>query len=248
MLTVYLVVGMLVLLACLRAPLSRLAGIRLRHVWLLWVALADQIVVISVVPDANPTVLAAAHNASYAIAGVWLVVNRHLPGIAMIGLGGALNGLCIVLNGGTLPASGTALRAAGHSADPGEFTNSQVLTDPRLPWLGDIFATPAWLPGNNVFSVGDIAIWIGIVLFLWRTCWSRLHPAPPVRRRDRHAAPAGVAGAPAVAPSGGAPPAAPAGVEPVADAPAPGDTAALPLTTPGDTAALPLTTPGPPRG
>ncbi|GIE94463.1 DUF5317 domain-containing protein [Paractinoplanes rishiriensis] len=183
MLTVYLCVGTLLVLAVLRAPLSRLATLRIRHVWLLWAALADQILVISVVPDADATALAVAHIASYVMAGAWVIANRHLPGVLLIGFGGGLNGLTISLNGGTLPASESALRAVGRATETGDFTNSGVLADPKLPWLGDVFATPAWLPGNNVFSVGDVVIWVGIVLFLWRTCKSAVRPLP--RHADR---------------------------------------------------------------
>lgn len=193
MLTVYLVVGMLVVLACTGPrQLIRLATLRIRHVWLLWLALADQIVVISVVPESNATVLAIAHIASYLMAGGWLVVNSHLPGGPLIGLGGALNGIVITLNGGTLPASESAVRAAGQVADTGQFTNSQVLADPALPWLGDVFATPAWVPGQNVFSVGDLVIWIGLMIFLWRTCRPGVRPMrrharrPPVGYQGRH--------------------------------------------------------------
>lgn len=189
MLTVYLGVAMLVLVACTGAPISRLALIRIRHVWLLWAALADQIVIISVLPESNATVLALAHIASYAAAGVWLFANR-LHGGRLIGLGGGLNGLVISLNGGTLPASASAVRAAGQAADTGQFTNSEVLAHPRLAWLGDVFATPAWVPGHNVFSVGDVAIWVGLVIFIWRTCRVSTKPLP------RHAVrpPAGYAG------------------------------------------------------
>jgi hypothetical protein len=189
MLTVYLGVAMLVVVACTGAPLSRLATIRLRRVWLLWLALADQIVVISVLPEANATALAVAHIASYVLAGAWLVANRGVPGMRLIGLGGGLNGLAIAVNGGTLPASASAVQAAGQVADTGKFTNSQVLADPRLAWLGDVFATPTWVPGNNVFSVGDVAIWVGLMVLLWRTCRSAppRHARPPVPIwRDTH--------------------------------------------------------------
>jgi uncharacterized protein DUF5317 len=193
-LTVYLVVGMLLALAATGPrQLIRLATIRIRHVWLLWLALADQIVVISIVPESNATVLAAAHIASYLMAGAWLVANSHLPGGWLIGLGGGLNGMVITLNGGTLPASESAVRAAGQVADTGQFTNSQVLTDPVLPWLGDAFATPAWIPGQNVFSVGDVLIWAGLMIFLWRTCRPGGRPMPrhamrgPVGYQGRHA-------------------------------------------------------------
>ena len=194
MLTVYIGVAMLIVVACTGAPLMRLATIRIRHVWLLWAALADQVVVISVLPDSNATVLAAAHVASYVAAGAWLVANRRLHGLWLIGIGGGLNGLVIFLNGGTLPASASAVEQAGQSADPGRFTNSEVLAHPRLAWLGDAFATPAWLPGHNVFSVGDVAIWVGLMIFLWRTCKAVIKPFPrhagwsPVSYDGRHTA------------------------------------------------------------
>src|SRR3954453_5679794 len=96
---------MLLVVAATGAPLKRLTRLRLRHVWLLWIALIDQVLVISIIPDTHPTALAAAHIASYAVAAVCLVVNRRIPGIWLIGAGGLLNGVTITLNGGTLPAS-----------------------------------------------------------------------------------------------------------------------------------------------
>lgn len=179
MLTVYIGVVMLAVVACTGAPLARLARIRIRHVWLLWLALIDQIVVISILPDSHPSVLAVAHIVSYLLAAGCLVVNRDLPGGWLIGAGGALNGLVITLNGGTLPASGAAVRASGRAIDAEHFNNSAVLEHPRLAMLGDVFATPAWLPGHNVFSVGDLAIWVGLAWLLWRTCRPRNPPHVP---------------------------------------------------------------------
>jgi hypothetical protein len=193
-LTVYLGLALLLVVACTGGSPARLATIRFRRVWLLWLALADQIVVISVLPGSNATALAVADIASYLVAGAWVAANRQLPGILSIGLGGGLNGLTIAVNGGTLPASESAVRAAGQVADTGQFTNSEVLADPRLPWLGDVFATPAWLPGHNVFSVGDVAIWVGLTIFLWRTCRPSTRPLPrhairpPARYDGRHTA------------------------------------------------------------
>jgi hypothetical protein len=184
MLTIYISVTIVVVLALTGAPIKRLAGVRIRHSWLLWLALADQVVIISVIPESHPAVLAVAHIASYVAAGICLLINRRLPGAWLIGLGGALNGVTIALNGGTLPASADALRASGRITGDDQFLNSGVLPDPRLPQLGDVFATPAWLPGHTVFSIGDVAIWIGIAWFLWRTC----RPARPPRPAPRHAA------------------------------------------------------------
>ncbi|HET6529865.1 MAG TPA: DUF5317 domain-containing protein [Actinoplanes sp.] len=184
MLTVYIAVGMLVLVALTGRPVKRLAEVHIRHVWLLWAALADQILVISIIPDTHPTALAAAHVASYALAAACLWLNRRIPGILVIGAGALLNGLTIAVNGGTLPASRSALEASGHAGAPGEFANWAVLPDAKLAILGDIFATPSWLPGNNVFSIGDVLIWVGLGWLLWRTC----RPGRQAGYVPRHAA------------------------------------------------------------
>ena len=182
MLTVYIAVAMLLVVALTGGPLKRLADLRIRHVWLLWVALVDQVLIISVIPDTHPTALAAAHIASYAMAGVCIWLNRRVPGIWFIATGGLLNGMTIALNGGTLPASASAFESSGHAGAPGEFANSAVLPDARLAMFGDIFATPSWVPGNNVFSIGDVLIWLGLAWLLWRTCRLRASYLP------RHAA------------------------------------------------------------
>jgi hypothetical protein len=180
MLTFY--IGAIAFLAVMvtGGSLRRLADVRIRHVWLLWAALADQILIISVFPDGRPALLAGAHIASYIAAGACLVLNRHLAGAWLLGLGGATNALVIVANGGTMAASARAVRASGRVAPADQFDNSTVLPHPRLAWLGDVFATPSWLPGHTVFSTGDIAIWLGVVWFLWRTCRPRpvMTPTP----------------------------------------------------------------------
>jgi hypothetical protein len=170
MLTVYIAIGMLLIVALTGRPVKRLALLRIRHVWLLWAALADQILVISIIPDTHPAILAAAHVASYAMAATCIWLNRRIPGIWFIAAGGLSNGVTIALNGGTLPASASALAASGHGGAPGEFANSAVLPDAKLAFLGDVFATPSWVPGSNVFSVGDVLIWAGLAWLLWRTC------------------------------------------------------------------------------
>ena len=38
--------------------------------------------------------------------------------------------------------------------------------DTRFPWLGDIFAEPAWVPSRNVVSVGDLLLSVGLA---WAT-------------------------------------------------------------------------------
>jgi len=172
------VLGVLAVLSPLLAggDLRRLGDLRFRGSWLLLAALVAQVVVISVVPGENRTVLASVHLATYAAAGWFVTMNRRVPGILVIAVGAASNGLAIAANGGTLPASRGALERAGLPIDPHEFVNSGVLAHPHLAFLGDIFATPAWVPLANVFSVGDLLILVGVAWGAHRACGSRLVP------------------------------------------------------------------------
>jgi hypothetical protein len=99
---------------------------------------------------------------STAVVFVVLLANVRIPGLPLVALGAASNLAAIVANGGYMPASETALVAAGKIPASG-YSNSAVLTDPALRPLTDILALPTWLPFANVFSVGDVLIGLGIV-------------------------------------------------------------------------------------
>ena len=58
----------------------------------------------------------------------------------------------------------------------GEFANSAVVADARLQFLGDVFATPTWLPLHNVFSIGDMILIVGVAVLVHVACGSRLVP------------------------------------------------------------------------
>jgi len=170
---------MIILYACLLlvaahivlpgSDLRRLGQIRLRHTWLVWLALADQIVVISVLPD-REGLSQAGHLASYALAAAFAVLNYRSAGTWTIAAGGAANLVAIVANGGVMPATPAALEASGWEPTPGHFANSAALPNPRMLFLGDVFATPSWFPVHSVFSIGDVVIVIGVALFLHKTC------------------------------------------------------------------------------
>ncbi|AXV09795.1 diguanylate cyclase/phosphodiesterase (GGDEF & EAL domains) with PAS/PAC sensor(s) (plasmid) [Euzebya pacifica] len=107
------------------------------------------------------------HLLSYAAALTWAWANRHVTGLPVIALGVASNGLVIAANGGVMPATAAAANMAGLSPETG-FSNSAVTENATLWWLGDIFATPASWPLSNVFSIGDIALVIGLFLLIRR--------------------------------------------------------------------------------
>jgi hypothetical protein len=123
--------------------------------------------VVVVQVELPPGVAPVLHVCTYvaALAFVWL--NRRVRGVIIVGVGAALNGITIALNGGTLPASRAAAEAAGFDPELA-FANSAVVEDPVLPWLGDVFAWPAPLPLANTFSVGDVLIVLGV----WVAAWS----------------------------------------------------------------------------
>jgi Family of unknown function (DUF5317) len=171
--------GLLALLSPLLAGgrLRRFGDIRITAPYVLPVALVAQVVVLEVIPEANHTALSAVHVATYAAAGWFVWVNRAIPGLWIIALGAASNGITIALNGGTLPASRSALETAGIHLKPGEFLNSGVLPHPHLGFLGDVFAIPEGFPLANVFSIGDVLIVVGVAWAAHRICGSRIVPA-----------------------------------------------------------------------
>jgi Family of unknown function (DUF5317) len=173
------VLGVLAVLSPLLAggDLRRLGDLRFRGSWVVLLALVAQVVVISVIPGENHTVLASVHLATYAAAGWFVVMNRRIPGILVIAVGAASNALAIAVNRGTLPASRSALERAGLHLNPHEFLNSGVLAHPHLAFLGDVLATPSWVPLANVFSIGDVLILCGVTWGAHRACGSRLVPA-----------------------------------------------------------------------
>jgi hypothetical protein len=177
------ILGLLALFSpiLLGGRLRRFGDVRLRQAVVLPIALISQVVIIEIIPEANHAALSAAHIVTYAMAGWFVWVNRAIPGLWIIAAGSASNGITIAVNGGTLPASRTALNVAGVHPKPGEFLNSGVLAHPHLSFLGDVFAIPDRFPLSNVFSVGDVLIVVGVFWAAQRICGSRLAPTwrPP---------------------------------------------------------------------
>jgi hypothetical protein len=164
---------MLLVVTCLLLLLSPLVAGRwsaalLTRRWrwplAIWLVLALQVVVVEVeLPDVLAAVL---HVGTYAAAVAFLVLNRRVPGVLVVGAGALANGVTIALNDGVLPATAAAVRAAG--LDPtAAFVNSGVVAHPVLPWLGDVFAWPAPLPLANTFSIGDVLIAVGVGVAAW---------------------------------------------------------------------------------
>jgi hypothetical protein len=151
--------------------IGALAEFRPARAWSLWVALALQ-AGITFFPEGPELLYPVANIASYGFGFLFLWANRHLSGLWLITSGAALNSLAIVVNGGVMPATRPALAAAGLDASGGGFVNSTVLSNPKLLFLGDVFAIPDALPLSNVFSAGDVCIVVGGAIVIYGICGS----------------------------------------------------------------------------
>ena len=178
--------------------LSRLASLHVQGGSLIVLALGLQVLMANVlpglVPQAPHALLIGLHVTSYAVIAWTLWLNRAVPGLLLIALGGGTNAAVIALNGGTLPADPQALAEAGITVGADEYSNSGVVDEPVLGWLGDVMTTPAFLPFRNVISLGDIVVLVGGAVLLHVVCASRLG-RPAVRRSQAAPSP--------VRPSGG---------------------------------------------
>ena len=156
--------------------LRRLSRLQFRYAPLLFGALLTQIVIISILPEGNQGLREAIHIGTYLMVFVFLALNVRVPGVWLIALGALLNFVAIAANGGVMPADPDAERRAGIEHEEGEFSNSQVVENPRLLVLGDRFALPESWPISNVFSVGDVLIVLGAALGMHQVCGSLLVP------------------------------------------------------------------------
>jgi Family of unknown function (DUF5317) len=145
---------------------SLLSRLRLRVVALFYVAIVLQIIAFPVealpwrTPDRAGVVLWLC---SYALFVLACAANFRVPGVPLVSVGMLLNLLAITTNGGHMPALPSALRGAGLHFT--QSRNSAVLPSPHLAWLVDRWAVPAWVPWGNVFSVGDVLIAAGGLVF-----------------------------------------------------------------------------------
>jgi Family of unknown function (DUF5317) len=174
-----MLIGVVLMLCLASVPLAggrlgALADVRFRAAWLAVVAIAAQILIISVMPQGGGFVHHAAHLGSYALIAAFLWVNRGIPYLWLAALGGALNLTAIVANGGVMPADPDALAAAGVHQEAGDFANSTTVAHPHLSFLGDVFAVPSSWPVSNVFSIGDVVLVVAALLALHCLCGSRL--------------------------------------------------------------------------
>jgi hypothetical protein len=155
--------------------IKRLADHRLKTNWLLAGALGIQTALVTGIFGHQGAVPTALHIVSYAFCLGFLVANPTLPGLWVGVLGGGVNLVAIAVNRGVMPATHSAMTAAGKLDQTSEFVNSTVLANPKLLFLGDVFALPQPWFLANVFSAGDVLIVIGAGMLLHQICGRAMH-------------------------------------------------------------------------
>ena len=179
-----------------RGRLSALGDLQIRMPGLAVAGILAQVLIVSIVPQGLGWAADVIHLGSYALLGACAWLNRRIPGVPFIALGGLLNVIAIAANGGVMPADPSLIVHASQAGGHG-FVNSGVVAHPHLAFLGDQFATPRSWPMANVYSVGDFTILFGVFWLLHRVSGSRvlswlgpvrLGPPAPRTAADRAAA------------------------------------------------------------
>lgn len=156
--------------------MKALADTQFAWLWLLFAGLAMQIVAAIWAPEwLDGAAGTAVIIASNLLVVAFLVANRRLPGILLIGFGLALNVVVIAANG-AMPVSVSASRSAGVEPPPpgvADVEHERLDDDTKLPWLADVLAIPGTL---EVFSVGDVVLALGVGDLVYRRAMSNKRP------------------------------------------------------------------------
>jgi Family of unknown function (DUF5317) len=157
--------------------LSEMANVQFRYFWLLFVPLLIQLVLytplsarLSIDLSAMPSIYIISMLAGAVVA--WF--NRSLPGFPLLLAGLLSNLLVISLNGGYMPVSAEARIISGMTPLVDSANNVSPMTNASVLWiLGDTLPVPHFIPLANVFSIGDVLIAAGGVLFVLTVLGSR---------------------------------------------------------------------------
>jgi len=109
---------------------------------------------------------------SYVMLFIVLFLNLERGSVWLILIGAIANFAAIVLNGGSMPIDIIILEKMGfenilQSIKIGTMQNYINISEAHsfTVYLAKMFATPLWYPFKQIFSVGDIAISLGLLFF-----------------------------------------------------------------------------------
>ena len=190
MITIAIVGGVaLVVVLVTRGSFSQLLRLPIQSIWMVLVALAIQILLafVDIPADRLDDLGFGLVMASYAFLLAFCFVNLRISMMWIIGVGIALNALVIGLNQGMPTRDNEVTTRSGRTIEePIERTakHRPESDDDLLPFLGDKLRVPD--PVDEVISIGDVVIGLGIILVCYQA--SRVRRPAASRRSKRTAA------------------------------------------------------------
>ena len=154
--------------------LTNLVKVKLIHPWLIFLSVLFNALLMFLsmyeVALRRPIVMMALL-AQYLLLLLFIWCNRHLHFTWIIALGSFLNGLVILLNGGTMPLADISSYIAADAELANQFLISgnlplyHIVHENTLLWfLGDVIRIPH--PFSSFISIGDIILYAGVFLLL----------------------------------------------------------------------------------
>ncbi|WP_417898843.1 DUF5317 domain-containing protein [Bacillus haimaensis] len=123
----------------------------------------------------------------YIVGLYFLWLNRHHPGFFIIFIGVLLNFLVMAFNGGRMPVSLEASSVLDPSfieaLKTGLYGKHAAITEStRLAFLGDIIPLSAPYPREQIISIGDVIMNIGVFFFIQYLMLGKIakNPTPQV--------------------------------------------------------------------
>jgi hypothetical protein len=178
----------LVVVLVTRGSFSQLFRLPIQSIWMVLVALAIQILLafVDIPADRLDDLGFGLVMASYAFLLAFCFVNLRISLMWVIGAGIALNALVIGLNQGMPTRDNEVTTRSGRTIEePIERTakHRPESDDDLLPFLGDRLRVPD--PVDEVISIGDVVIGLGIILVCYQA--SRVRRPAASRRSKRTA-------------------------------------------------------------
>ncbi|GAB4428761.1 MAG: DUF5317 domain-containing protein [Chloroflexi bacterium OHK40] len=179
MLRAIIVLAVIIVALVRGGSLLNLVALRVRAIPLVLAGFAIQLLIFTPFTGKAlvPIATAPLYMLSMGLLVIWVVLNRQLPGILLIGAGVVMNTLAIAANGGLMPVDPDAAAYAGRLAgyDDAAIDNNSLASAEgvRLWLLTDIFPVPAGIPFANVFSLGDILLTTGIAVLCYQSIRAR---------------------------------------------------------------------------
>lgn len=152
----------------LRGKLRNLEKVNVSYIYLIFVAFSIEVLVILLIRNGilkRGSVTYTLDLIMYILLAIFTVRNRKNPFLFLMGIGFLLNAVPIFLNGGAMPVSSEAVKAAGLTENiTQEGLYTLINENTRMWFLGDVI--PLTFLRDFAISIGDIVAGIGLMLFV----------------------------------------------------------------------------------